>query len=98
MNDVSRTFQTLRTVLEEMGVKTQNSAGRNAYFTAYTERDLCGNPANGVFVHGHAGRRMFIWPVFNRHPMDDIAGAAQRIRESVAAQSTLSRYNDGSEG
>ncbi|MFI0481758.1 hypothetical protein [Actinomadura sp. 9N215] len=77
-----------------MGVKTADSEGDYEYFTAYTETNKWGNPGNGVFVHARDDKPVFRWGAFNRHPLDDVSGAAQRIRDFIEAQSILNRFDD----
>jgi hypothetical protein len=97
MDDVGRAFLALRDILGGMEVQTKPSAGNYEYFTAYTKLDpKTGNPSNGVFVYSRDGRTMFRWGAFNQHSMEDIPGAARRIREYIEAQTILNRIDDPS--
>lgn len=86
-------FLALRDTLAQMGVQTKSSEGNYEYFTAFTELDPeTGNPGNGVFVYGRDGESRFFWGCsLNNHSMDDVSGAAQRIRAYVEFLSVLDK-------
>ena len=93
IEDIRLAFLALQEALNRIDVKTDPTEG-SPYFTAYTEVDDYGNPCNGVFVHNRVGRPMFRWGMLTQHSMDDIPGAARRIRDHVEAQSISDRLDN----
>lgn len=98
MDDIERSFAALKTALKGLNVSIKESEGNNPFFTAYTESDKFGNPANGVFVQCPKGRHLFRWGTINQEPITKVEAAARRIHEYLQVASHVNRITTAGDG
>jgi hypothetical protein len=71
----------LRSRVEQLGIRTKSSAGNNEHFYAYLN-EINGVPSDGLFIFVRDWKN-FAWSRTGMQSISDVAGAAQRIAQTV---------------